>query len=608
MIPKLQFGRQSKTPEGKPIFIKTQADDELAHCQGLRFRYANVDVPVWKYLEAYCPIRGVDGGKIPFEMNGGQIAIYKEIDRQMSERGFARLNVGKGRQMGSSTLIEGLFWSNMVTTPGYQVGILADTEEKGRGLLDKYRFFYLNTPEPFRSVLRKAEKDNSANKLSFDFGGGMISSVEVIVANENAGASKTFQGLHESEVALWKTIGPTILALEQTVASAPGTIIVRETTARGPNQWKDYFEIGKAKKTPWRSLFLAWYLDRRYRSEYDGHQLNAYERRLRSAGVPMDAIQWWSEKWHEVGDNMAYMKQEFPSFESEMWETTAVSIFDPQIVAEGKRRAADEERVSGYFDYDDPITDGSVDGSVELPNPSFMESQYGSVSIYRQPEAGHPYAVVCDPAEGGSDYYAVHVMDASNSEQMAVYHAKGVSAKEAAFQCFLLGEMYRTGTDPDNPMDNRVRHSGERNTTTEYLRWIARLGGDVVTDRQDDERGGYVNYLGYRTTQANRRPMIDKARTYLEETKGTLIHDYETFVEMETFQFRASGILGKEKPQAVGAKAHDDLVMALCGYFHCLDRGDFDTDVIPQRKPGSKYRFDPFARSDAIAEEHFQNW
>lgn len=597
MIPFIQDGKHLTDDYGRRRFLKTKADEELKECDHLKFAYAHEQGhsdrawPVWKFIEAYLRIQNKSGSRSVWALNDAQILIYKEVDKQMAGQGYVRLNLGKGRQMGSSTIIAGIGFARMVTTPGFHVGILADTQEKGRGLLEKYRFFLRNLPEALRAVIEGAKITDNADKIAIDFGGGMVSMVQVIVANENAGASYTFQMLHESEVALWENIGATILALEQTVASEKGTLIFRETTARGPNEWKSYYEEGKTGRSPFRSMFLAWYLDKGYRKPYDGHALNSYERKLKESGVHLDSIQWWHEKWHECNCDYHYMKQEYPSFESEMWEGTSDSPFDAEIVARRKEEVEKEPFVRGYFDYDEPEGSG-IDGAIEVRSYRFIEDPYGPVTLFVKPKPGHPYALSNDPSKEGKDFYATQVFDASNLEQVATYHSDKATAKEAAFQCHFLGLHY-----------GRPVHTGERNATKEYLHWLKRLGDEVVTDQSNSEAAKYLQEIGWATTTANRVAMIGLVTQWLLETGGRSLHDYETLCEMEMFQYKGG------KAQAIGS-AHDDLVMALCGLLWCYQRGDFPTDVEePRSKNGEDY-FDRYMRrrDKGRQKELFQQW
>ena len=607
MIPNLDSrGKQSVTNP----WIKTLADTELADCRNLSIHAFNQDYPVWKFIEMYCRIMDKNGRRIAFRMNAAQIKTYQLWDKQIGEIGYIRCNEGKGRQMGSSTLIAALLWTMLITHPGYKVGILADTEEKGIGLLQKYRFFYLNMPEEYRAELQAICATDNSHMLSFDFGDGIVSSVQVIVAGKNAGASYTFQALHDSEVALWEEIDATLMALEQTVGDVPGTIIVRETTARGPNDWKEHFEQGKNNRSEFRSIFLAWFLMKSYRKKYDGHELNEYERFLRDeVGLDLDQIQWWKEKFNRVHCDLAYMKQEYPSTEAEMWQSTSICIFDAEMVARRKAETENNWLFRGNFEYEKPTYDGEEVGSaIRLGNQHLILDPIGAVTIYEAPLKGHPYALVNDPANGGEDYNATLVFDCSNDHLVAVYHQRRVDADISAFQSYCLYMYYQTGSlEGTGDYENRVYVSGERNTTTYFLRTMQRLGAYVVRDRSENETSSMLDHLGWRTTPSNRQNMIDTFKICFHASNGMIVPDYETLCEMENFQYRKSGVQQREKAQALG-HGHDDLVMAACGYFHCKERGDFECNVLYEQTQKGTVPFDPFRKNEPQRSNHFMNW
>ena len=72
---------------------------------------------------------------------------------------------------------------------------------------------------------------------------------------------------------------------------------------------------------------------------------------------------------------------------------------------------------------------------------------------------------------------------------------------------------------------------------------------------------------GYKTKQNNRQGMIELfALAFRDNPK--IINDYATVCEMESFQIVRNERSGSEKAQATGG-AHDDLVMACCGFYLC---------------------------------------
>lgn len=608
MIPVLnQFGKQAVI-NNEPLWEKTLADTELQGYDDLYVTFGGERIPMWDYIEKFCRIKDQKTSQIvAFKLNSGQIELYKAMCRCKRERGKVRLNVGKGRQMGSSTLFSAIGWCNTVFYPGRSCGIIADTEEHGVNLLETYKTFYKTSPEYIKNELKKRECANNSKKLAFDYGSAGISSFSVLVAgndNDNAGVSMHFTTLHESEVAIWPNPISTLSKMEQGVSKADeGSIIIRETTARGPNEWKEIYESGKFGRGSFVSIFLGWYMHEIYKERYDGHDLLPYEEMLmKKHGCSLEQCQFWRTTFEDCGQSYTQMAQEYPADDIEMFKATSTNIFNAEIIANRKEEIAKEKPPKrGYFTYSPEF---SPDGNyITLRDIRWFDSPNGSISIYMAPEDGHPYVLCNDPAKGGRDYHASIVCDNSNMRQVAVFHAQGqrCDIDEASYQSYLLLHYYEvggfdeTGKSLKSVSVNRVGATGENNTTVELLRILQKLGIRNIPYQRDDlsEAGSIIAKLGYRTTVSNRQPMISDAQTIFRESAGRVITDYDTICEFETFQYQQSGRMGGEKAMAVG-NAHDDLVMAYVGY--CHSRGLFPVNV--ERKSlteDGKPRFDPFS-------------
>ena len=111
--------------------------------------------------------------------------------------------------------------------------------------------------------------------------------------------------------------------------------------------------------------------------------------------------------------------------------------------------------------------------------------------------------------------------------------------------------------------------SGETNTTSYILKLLYKCGHRFIYQDQDIETLGarYQDKLGYKTKQNNRSIQIDLFAEAFRDNPH-IVRDYETICEMESFQVVKNETTGKEKVQATGG-AHDDLVMAYCGFYLC---------------------------------------
>lgn len=608
MIPKLnKLGIQERDANDKPIWIRTKADMELFKYKDVfGFYIDNRWFPLYSYIEAYERIVDRNGKVSVFQLNDSQIALYKAMAEMKLETGNVRLNDGKARQMGGSTLISGMFFALTCFNPGMSCGIIADTQEHGQGLLDKYKMFYETTPEFIKSKLNLVV--DNANEMIFDFGHGIKSTFKVVVAGLKAGRSAHFNMLHESEVATWQDIMATIGALDATVSDGdPNSIIVRETTAQGVNEWKMVFDSGMAHRGTYRSLFVPWYMESSYRHKWRVHDMNDYEKKLYyELNLEYDQIQWWRDTWENYQCDYTIMGKEYPTTPSEMFLNSGNSFFNSKIVANRKDELLGVKPIHEWlFGFERSV---SQDGHLmEIKNIKRFDQRNGGTMIYKEPLKGHPYILNIDPAGGGLDYYAGVICDNYTCEQVAVFHRQGktIDSDEAIWQLYCLYDYYKHGKDGD--MENRVLVSYENNIDVNIGKTFEELGvRDIYIDQSKDtfsER--YADRYGYRTDITNRRPMIDMFKIAFRE-HPSMVNDYETICEMEGFQNQPSGREGKEKAMAM-AGFHDDLIMAMAGFFWV--RGSFPCLIQQDPPKRKKLGFDPFSKEKTLEEDNvFMRW
>lgn len=611
MIPVLDsMGNPILKDDGSPLMRHTRADEELPGFDremGFWFKDPRSGeqrwYPLWRYMEAHERIstkRGDGrGGVAPFELNASQIALYKEMCLMRREGKPIRINDGKSRQMGGSTFVAGVFFPLTAFIPGRRCAIVADVAGHASGLFEKYQLLYETTPEYLRRNLRKKAKN--AYELTFDYGRGVTSSIKVVVQGEGAGRSNTFDYVHESEVAFWDDIAGTCLALENTVGDTDiDSIIFRETTANGANEWKRMYDMGMSGRGMFRSVFIPWFMEPTYSMRYDGHRLTPKELEMRERHhLTDDQLQWWHAKWETAGQDDARMAQEYPSDPVEMFVSSGSGVFNSAIVSRRKGELLSKEPLRrGYYIYRRSVS--SDGGRVSLSGIEWADDPNGAVSIYKEPEAGHPYVMVNDPAMGGEDYWATQLIDNSDCSQCATFHKRGCDADEATFQSYCLYEEFHAAS-------GRVMVAGETNTTAYFVNTMKRLGvRDVYVDRDTEAISGrLMASYGYKTKQSNRQRMIDDLVVAFRESGGSIVNDFATICEMESFSYIRSGRSGKEKAMAEGG-AHDDLVMAYAGFF--LVRGAYPATVEKAARQGRKgMGFDPLRKERKVV-RRYMTW
>lgn len=563
MIPILD-GRNK--PTGK--FQRTLADELLPEYDEdlaviVKDGEEEMVVPVWRFIERHLRLKDKKGRFRPFEINRAQCQLYIAICKRKRRGKGMRFDILKARQLGFSTFIAALFFTMTVLVPNQTTVIVADTAEHATNLFRKYKFYYANLPQFLKDKLPTLA--SNAKELIIDYGMGQTSIIRVLVQGESAGRSDTCQYLHLSEVAFWQDIVDTSTSILNTVDDGnPDSIIFYETTANGVNDYKTMWDDDVVSGDDgFEALFYPWYMEPGYRADYWGFDLFDWERKLvDELHLDLSQIAWYRVQYNKMRGNLPKLRQEMPSTPVEAFITSGSSVFNMELLLERKAeimRSPQPKR--GFFQFRKSVSqDGGV---INVTEARWVDSEVGSVRIYEEPKPGHPYVVNNDPAMGGDDYFATVVVDNSNGRQVATFHKNKCDADEAAYQSLLLARHY-----------NGALLSGETNTTAYLLKLARKCGYRFIYQDQDYEAlsGRYQDKLGYKTKQTNRQGMIN---TFAEAFRDdpSIISDYATICEMESFQVVRSkaseyGGLPKEKAVATGG-SHDDLVMAMCGFFLC---------------------------------------
>ena len=188
-------------------------------------------------LAELCTVVDQETGKaVPFSLLDEQ----KEILREMCE---SRMCIFlKGRQIGCSTVICFLDAVYAVVNPGTKIAVVADTEQKVHGLLDRVRDFIV-------CLGLHMEISNRA-KIRLTNG----SEIHALTANASkgqeqskAGRSMSYQMLHLSEIAFWPDQDAFGALTASAGMSAP---IIIESTSSGPGDlfWQLWSHSNNFKK------------------------------------------------------------------------------------------------------------------------------------------------------------------------------------------------------------------------------------------------------------------------------------------------------------------------------------------------------------------------
>ena len=538
-------------------------------------------VPLYKFIEKFLYIENAHGMRIQFILNDDQVDLYKSMCEQKQRGEPIRINILKARQAGFSTFIAAIIFCSVIFTPGQRAAIVADIAEHASNLFGKYNFFYDNLPVDIKERLVKVKSNAKELVVSH---GEQTSSIRITVQGDSAGRSGTYQYLHLSECAFWDDLDSTLVSLLQTVSNDnKNSMVFFETTANGVNDYKKRWDNDYSGNTKYMPKFYPWYTNKRYvvadKDIREFRKPNWLAEIEVEYNLTPNQVAWFFDKYNEFNGDLDKLRQEFPSNPVEAFVTSGNSVFNADLLRKRKEEIIKTVTFKrGIFQFE---AQHSMDGKrIDVTKREWIDSRNGSIKIFKEPEAGHPYVVVNDPAQGGEDYYATQVFNNYTGEQVAVYHRNKCDADDAAYQMYCLAMYY-----------NKAMITGETNTTSYLLELCHKMGYRFIYQDQDveDLTNRYLNKFGFKTKQNNRQYMIDLFKIAFRENPR-IINDYETICEMEAFQV-VKNSKGKEKAEATGGE-HDDLVMSACGFYLC--RGA-QTSVPKQvAKENGRTYFDPF--------------
>lgn len=305
-------------------------------------------------------------------------------------------------------------------------------------------------------------------------------------------------------------------------------------------------------------VFIPWFLV--YGREGDGlgmaeDKLTEYDidvviPEMQKWGIPreewFDKIGWY----HTRALRTSKMKYEFPSSIEDI-----INLTSDRCVFQKESLDAQEKNIVPGIPMR-MVTDNTT-GKVEA-----QETEVSPFTMFKPPVYGHRYRIAIDPItaqSGDTDYFAFHVMDLSNNEQVAVFRDRGLQDEDYADWAVSIGTIY-----------NKAELCPEINVANGFI---------VAVNSRRYFRWYYSNKAskanrtpGLRTTVSTKERFVDALNTMLD--RGSIIlHDQTTLDELRDFvkiiKKRTDGT--SYVRMAAKGNSHDDTVMALCIYAGSLD-------------------------------------
>lgn len=503
------------------------------------------------FIQQFLKIRDKDGNVIPFLLNKPQMRLYAVIREQWKAGKPVRIIILKARQMGFSTLVEGIIFWLAVTAFHTECMIVAHTDDATRKLFQMSRRFYEYLPEQ----LKPMQRASNANELVFDtptkYRGktpGLGSNIRVATAGGTGiGRGSTLRALHLSEFAWWPgDKRATLLGLMQAVPDRPGTLVVIESTAKGYDEFKQLWDTAVENQKNgiegFIPVFFAWFeMDEYRRTPPPGFERTEEEKALSQAfGLDDEQLAW--RRWcieNNCGGDIDLFRQEYPSTPDEAFIATGTCVFDKQSIVLRRELVRQDKWERGIF----RIKENAAGG---IESYEWVRRKDGPIRIRVKPEEGVPYVIGGDTAGTGTDMFVGQVLDNRTGTQVAVLHHR-FDERMYAKQMYCLGMYY-----------NEALIGIEVNYSTYPELKLEELGyrNLYTRERVDTYTGQLQKAFGFRTDSRTRPLIIDMLKDVALNSLEC-ITDFETLGEMLTFVYDERWRAQAEEGE------HDDLVMAL---------------------------------------------
>lgn len=518
------------------------------------------------YFKNFLFIRNKKSQLVPFNINHAQDIVLEKIKWCEQNNVLKRFIVLKARQMGLSTLFEGIIFHDTANNDFKNSLIVAHEETASLNLFNMSKLFYENLPD----VIRPMKKYNNGKVLLFENPTnsedeklktpGLRSKLTVATAGSGeVGRSSTTHNLHASEVAFFPDAKTTMLGLMQSVPDEMNTFVVLESTANGVG---DYFHTiwnqavrGENEFIP---IFLPWFIDPLYKmpfksdEEYKqfiseveyvgtdsrGGRFNTYEHNLKEKfNLSYEQLNW---RRHTIrnkcqGDEVLFM-QEYPATPEEAFISTGRPRFNNQILQK-YISMTEKPKIVGY------LTPGAG-------NDIFIsEDAKGYLSIWKEPQHERFYCVGADVAEGlaHGDYSSAVVLDSQTFDVVARWHGHidpDLYGEELVKLARYYNEAY-LGVENNNHGLTTLK-SIQR---LEYWNIFYSKTYDKISDKISQK-------MGWTTSQRTKPLMIDKLAEFIRENYIGIPDDL-ILSEMLTYIIDDKGGTNAQEG------CYDDTVMAI---------------------------------------------
>lgn len=466
-----------------------------------------------------------------------QKILVTEIERQYNAGKPVRIIVLKARQLGVTTITEGVLFNWSFIRPGTNSLVIAHETDTSQSAFEKNQMFWENWP--FRDFYKI--KSTTQRRLAWENG----SAIRIATArNVKSGRGRTLQALHATECAFWDDPETLMTGLRQTIPDRHGTIVILESTANGVGNWfYQTWEKACTGENDYTPLFFPWISHYEYTRDLvtinpEYPDLDSTEQHLRKIGATLQHLEWrrWAIPSLCHGDE-EYFKQEYPATPEEAFLTTGRNVFNLAKLHEAyepKKGARGELiQVNGRWKFfDDPLGRLTI---FRTPSPNLQHGQY---------------LVGGDPSRTTiGDRACIQVVNRNTFEQVAVWHGK-IDPVHFADEMAKIGYYYNNAI-----LAPEMEGPGYATIGALVKMNYPRLFKHRRADRP--EFAAIANVFGWSTNYQRKHWAVGNVIQLLYDG-SLLIHDEETYAQMKNYVVLDNGEMGN----SVADWKYDDAVMA----------------------------------------------
>lgn len=516
-------------------------------------------------------VQNRQGKLVPFHLKNKQIELAQRVEAKRAEGGPIRFIIPKTRRVGMSAEIAALIFHQTPFFEGQSALILAHEKSAARNLFNYYhRFEHHYTP--FKGIGLPRILGRTASQGEGSIRWVNRSQIEIATAkNLDFSRSFDFRFLHLSEFAYYPHIRGLMTALVATVADDPGTMIFKESTANGYNEFYSDCIAAQDGSSDYELFFVGCFDDEENWRELDRDRIDPIkfeesltddEFMLRERyDLALEQLYWRRMKLKDYSDDLKRFDQEFPHSFEVAFISSGRQRFDPALFLgmptdipskRGELRKELRNRTDAYY---------------------FASHTFGELTVWKDFKKSGQYVGGCDPAKGvdinegvgtpDPDWCAAEIGERETGEQTMELHTR-VPPVTLAQYLYDLGAWCFQETGQWIYWVVEVGFDGGNGLAV--LTELVRLGYpleyiyfnevlDEATTRRKKEMGFVI--------RPNTRPLLISVHESMLINKSLILHSRHAIAEHRTFVYkkRASGGVKIEHEDG----CHDDLVFA-CMY------------------------------------------